>query len=379
MKKIIRITTVSSTFRLLTGQISFLNNYFEVICISSPGHHLADLEKNEGAQTMAVKIQRGLSPLDDIISVVKLYKVFKKENPWLVHSISPKAGLLAMMAAYFAGVENRVHTFTGLLFPTANGLKKRFLLTTDKLTCYFATHIIPEGFGVKNDLIKHQITDKKLEVLGFGNINGIDLEYFKSTDKILQEAKKIKDDLQIKNNDFLYVFVGRIVGDKGLNELIQSFCSINKINKSVKLILVGPFEGFQDPIKMDTKKLIDSNDSIFHVGYQKDVRPYLAASDVFVFPSYREGVPNSVIQACAMDLPCIVTDINGCNEIIENNVNGIIIPTKSIDSLENAMIKIYKDKEFYLKLKSETRNFISRRYEQKFVWNKILEFYSKLN
>jgi glycosyltransferase involved in cell wall biosynthesis len=379
LKKIIRITTVSSTFRLLTGQISFLNNYFEVICISSPGHHLADLEKNEGAQTMAVKIQRGLSPLDDIISVVKLYKVFKKENPWLVHSISPKAGLLAMMAAYFAGVENRVHTFTGLLFPTANGLKKRFLLTTDKLTCYFATHIIPEGFGVKNDLIKHQITDKKLEVLGFGNINGIDLEYFKSTDKILQEAKKIKDDLQIKNNDFLYVFVGRIVGDKGLNELIQSFCSINKINKSVKLILVGPFEGFQDPIKMDTKKLIDSNDSIFHVGYQKDVRPYLAASDVFVFPSYREGVPNSVIQACAMDLPCIVTDINGCNEIIENNVNGIIIPTKSIDSLENAMIKIYKDKEFYLKLKSETRNFISRRYEQKFVWNKILEFYSKLN
>ena len=141
----------------------------------------------------------------------------------------------------------------------------------------------------------------------------------------INDKEDLKTNLGIKDIDFVFIFVGRIVSDKGINELVEAFDKISLVEENIKLLLVGPFEDELDPLQKKTKLLINNNDKIILVGYQNDVRPYFSISNCLVFPSYREGFPNVVMQAGAMKLPSIVSDINGCNEIIENNINGLVI------------------------------------------------------
>ena len=375
--KLIRTSTVAiSLNKLLKGQLKFLSKEFEVIGLSSSGTDLDEVKNRERVKTITVEMQRGMSPFKDIVSLVKLYLVFKKEKPQIVHSITPKAGLLCMLAAKFAGVPIRMHTFTGLIFPTRTGAMQKLLIKMDQLLCWAATNIYPEGNGVKQDLINYNITSKPLKVLANGNVNGIDLDFF-SPKQISEDQKyQLRNELNFDPQDFVFVFVGRLVGDKGINELVDAFKSFD--NSNVKLLLVGPLELKQDPIKEATIKEITNNKNIISVGSKSDVRPYLAISDVLVFPSYREGFPNVVLQAGAMELPCIVTNISGCNEIIEEGKNGIIIPPKNKLAIANAMNFVIdnKDKkEFFMK---NARSMIESRYNQKLVWNAILKEYNSL-
>lgn len=177
--KVIRTSTIPiSLNKLLKGQLKFLSKEFEVIGLSSSGTDLDEVKDREGVKTIAVEMQRGMSPFKDIVSLVKLYLVFKKEKPQIVHSITPKAGLLCMLAAKFAGVPIRMHMFTGLLFPTMKGFSQKIFIKMDQLLCWAATNIYPEGNGVKQDLINYNITSKPLKVLANGNVNGIDLDFF---------------------------------------------------------------------------------------------------------------------------------------------------------------------------------------------------------
>ncbi|WP_418263900.1 glycosyltransferase family 4 protein [Flavobacterium faecale] len=378
MKKIIRTATIALSLDfLLKGQLSFLNRYYDVIAISGDDCHLQEVHAREGVKTLPVEMHRSISVVKDLISLWKLYLVFKKEKPAIVHSITPKAGLLSMVAAKLAGVPIRMHTFTGLIFPSRTGIMKHLLIVMDKTLCYCATHIYPEGEGVKNDLEKYHITKKKLKVIANGNVNGIDLSYFDPRLISENERDSLKQILGIKATDFVFIFVGRLVGDKGINELISAFEQLSSENKNVKLLLVGPFESVLDPLKSETLQDITTNENIISVGFQKDIRPYLCISHCFVFPSYREGFPNVVMQAGAMGLPCIVTDINGCNEIIKEGVNGIIIPSKDIVSLYNGMIKIISEPDFKMQLISKSREMISNRFSQDIVWKGILNEYSK--
>jgi glycosyltransferase involved in cell wall biosynthesis len=168
------------------------------------------------------------------------------------------------------------------------------------------------------------------------------------------------------------------VGDKGINELVAAFEKLSSKNKKVKLLLVGPFEEKLDPLKEKTTLIIKHNKQIISVGYQKDVRPYFAIANCLVFPSYREGFPNVVMQAGSMCLPSIVSDINGCNEIIVNGENGIIVPVKNTNALKKEMQRLSEDTSLFLKLKFNSRSFIIGRYEQVLVWSAILDEYKKL-
>ena len=375
--KIIRTSTIPiSLNKLLKGQLKFLSKEFEVIGLSSSGTDLDEVKDREGVKTIAVEMQRGMSPFKDIVSLVKLYLVFKKEKPQIVHSITPKAGLLCMLAAKFAGVPIRMHMFTGLLFPTMKGFSQKFFIKMDQLLCWAATNIYPEGNGVKQDLINYNITSKPLKVLANGNVNGIDLDFF-SPKQISEDQKyQLRNELNFDPQDFVFVFVGRLVGDKGINELVDAFKSFD--NSNVKLLLVGPLELKQDPIKEATIKEITNNKNIISVGSKSDVRPYLAISDVLVFPSYREGFPNVVLQAGAMELPCIVTNISGCNEIIEEGKNGIIIPPKNKLAIANAMNFVIENKDKKEFFRKNARSMIESRYNQKLVWNAILKEYNSL-
>jgi glycosyltransferase involved in cell wall biosynthesis len=283
-----------------------------------------------------------------------------------------------MMAGYLAGVPIRIHTFTGLIFPTRKGLLQKLLIFMDQVLCFCATNIYPEGQGVRNDLIRYKITTKKLQVLANGNVNGIDTHYFDPGLFSTTAKQHLKTTLGIGPEDFVFIFIGRLVGDKGINELIQAFQQLSAETAAVKLLLVGPFEANLDPLRSETVREISANTNIISVGFQADVRPYLAISNCLVFPSYREGFPNVLLQAGAMGLPSIVTNINGCNEIIIEGENGTIIPVKDINAISTSMLKIVKDIDFRTKLEQKARKLILSRYKQEVVWEAILAAYQSL-
>ena len=380
MKSILfRTATISMSLNvLLKGQLNFLNRYYDVTAISGSDDFLLELKQREGVQVFDIEMLRQIAPIEDLKSLWKLYKYFAKEKPLIVHSITPKAGLLTMMAAKMAGVPIRMHTFTGLIFPSRTGLMQKVLINMDKLLCYCATNIYPEGKGVRADLIQYKITNKPLKILANGNVNGIDKDYFDPELYNLEDKIELRKELGILENDFVFIFVGRLVRDKGINELIAAFLKLQSNSKKVKLLLVGPFENDLDPLNSEAIEAIHECNTIITVGFQEDVRPYYAFSDALVFPSYREGFPNVVLQAGAMGLPCIVTNISGCNEIIIEGQNGTIIPVKNESGIYNAMIKLSSDKDYYSVLKSNARKMITSRYEQQVVWEALLAEYKSL-
>lgn len=371
--KIIRACTVPLSLDFVTGMLPDLQKKYEVVLLSSSGLGWEEVHKlHSDVRCIEVNMERHISLVKDVKSLWQLWRVFRQEKPQMVHSMTPKAGLLCMMAAWMAGVPVRIHTFTGLVFPTAVGLKKKILMAADWLTCACATHVIPEGEGVKNDLLNNGITKKSIQVLGYGNCRGIDLEHFDKTPEVMERAGKLR-----KDGICTFIAVGRLVGDKGINELIEAFVKLNKKNSSTRLILVGSYEDNLDPLKTETLDLIKNCDAIETVGRQSDVRPWFAAADVAVLASYREGFPNVVIEAGAMGLSQIVTDINGAREIIIEGQNGIIIPSKSVDALYDTMTRML-DVDYRKAFAENARKLIASRYEQGFVRKCLYDFYDKI-
>ena len=346
---------------------------FEIVTVSSDGPELEHI-RSLGAKTTIVDMYRRMSPVKDFLSLVKLIRVFAKEKPLIVHSMTPKAGLLCMVASWITRVPLRIHTFTGLVWPTTSGISKKILMFTDWLTCTCATHIIPEGQGVKNDLQSH-ITKKPMKVLGYGNVRGVDMERFSERKEITELASHIRD-----KEAFTFLFVGRIVGDKGINELVEAFVRLNQEHRNTRLVLTGNYERNLDPIRHDTQEFIDCHDAIITTGPKSgdDLVAQYAACDCFVFPSYREGFPNTVLEAGAMGLPCIVTDINGSREIIENGNNGIIIPPRDAESLYLAMKSIYENSSLRETLAANARPMIESRFDKGFVKRCLLDFYDMI-
>src|SRR5690606_5564141 len=188
----------------------------------------------------------------------------------------------------------------------------------------------------------------------------------------------LRKELGIGENDFVFVFVGRIVKDKGINELVQAFKNIHQVYPESHLVLVGSFERHLDPLLPETEKIIDAHKNIHAVGHKTNVADYFAFADVLTFPSYREGFPNVVMQAASMQLNCIVSDINGCNEIIQNGGNGWIVPVKNIEQLQERMQWCLQNKETSKKMGLNSRKMMQSDYERTFVWNEILKEYNKL-
>ena len=391
--KLIRITTIPLSLNvLLKGQLNYMSQFFEVVGVSSSGKEAEEVRQREGIRVETVEMTRKITPIQDLISLWKLVQLFKKEKPEIVHSHTPKAGLLGMMAAKFAGIPIRMHTVAGMPLMEASGMKRMVLDVVEKLTYRFATNVYPNSKGLYDFILEENFTSKsKLKIIGQGSSNGIDTTYF-SPDQISAQAKSnLKNELGIKDEDFVFVFVGRLVKDKGINELVAAFSNLKTQNTApsirgktqprefgTKLVLVGPFEPELDPLAPETLQAIENNPQILSVGFQSDVRPYFAISDCLAFPSYREGFPNVVMQAGAMGLPSIVSNINGCNEIIIDNQNGCIIPVKDSRSLENAMVKILENANFKDVLAENSRITILNRFEQKQVWTNLLDEYKRL-
>ena len=373
-QKIIRTSTVATSLNTFCrGTLRDLSRLYDVVAVSTPDHELQELAEREGIRVIGVPMSRPIAPLRDLVSLWRLIRVFRRERPTMVHSITPKAGLLSMIAAWICRVPVRLHTFTGLVFPTATGLKKRILILTDRITCACATHIVPEGEGVKADLINYNITRKPLQVLGYGNIRGIDLNHYRRSPEVMEKALTLR-----KPNRFTFVFIGRVVRDKGIDELVEAFSLLHSEHPQTRLILVGRTEDNLDPVSPNTRRTIASHPAIEAVGNQSDVRPWLAASDALVFPSYREGFPNVVIEAGALDLPSIVTDINGSREIIVHGQNGIIVPPRNAQALLQAMTQFVQNPQTTQAMALKARQMIASRFEKSFVQKCLFDYYKQI-
>lgn len=399
MTKIIRCATIGLSLNIFCkGVLQDLKNQgYEVVALSSPDDDLRELAEREQVRTIGVEMDRHINPWKDLCSLWKLYRVFRAEKPDMIHSMTPKAGLLCMMAAWMARVPVRIHTFTGLVWPTAKGLQRQILMMTDRVTCACATHVIPEGLGVLNDLKDYVITRKPMRVLGYGNVKGIDLNYW-------HRSTPLNSPQLSSTKAFTFLFVGRIVGDKGINELISAFSRLsaqvkelkNERVKKCRLVLVGWIEDKLDPVSSETRHLIDTMPEIEVTGpqYGEDLKAWYEKADCFVFPSYREGFPNTVIEAGAMELASIVTDINGSREIIGGaemielknekmkelsiRENGVVIPSKDADALYEAMRWMMEHDEERVQMGKRAREIVSERWEQGFVREKLYEFYREV-
>lgn len=370
----IKVSTVPESLDIFCrGQLKFLSNFYDVVAVSSDGPELDNIRIREGVRTEVVSMERHISIFKDIISLVKMICLFLREKPLIVHSLTPKAGLISMLAAYITGVPIRMHTYTGLIFPSSTGLKKKVLIMAEKVLCFCANYINPEGQGVKRDLLNYKITTKELHVIGNGNVRGIDINYFSCNQDVIINAKKL-----MRGDSFTFCFVGRVVNDKGVTELIHAFVKLLSENNRIRLFLVGRYEQNLDPLPKEIINTIDHNDHIFLFGQQEDVRPFYVASDVFVLPSYREGFPNVVLEAGAMGIPSVVTDINGSNEIITNNYNGMIVPSHNMMKLYDAMKFCVNNPKEVRRMADNSRPLIIERYEQKALWKKMLSEYEKL-
>ena len=369
--KIIRSVTVPQSLDFCREMMIKMRAMgYDMVAVTSPGPELDELRDVDGFHCVAVPMERHISIVRDLKSLIKMIRVFRKEKPQVVHSMTPKAGMICMVAAWLTYVPVRIHTFTGLVWPTATGMKRKLLMMTDWLTCACATHVIPEGQGVLNDLKNGGITKKPMKVLGYGNVKGVDMERFSPARFVVTKIPDV----------FTFVFVGRIVSDKGINELVEAFVKLHDKHKNTRLVLVGNYEHNLDPVSDKTRQLIDTNDGIEVCGakYGDDLLQMYVDADCFVMPSYREGFPNTVLEAGAMGLPSIVTDINGSREIIENEKNGLIVPAKDADALYVAMERMLTDTAVRSTMKQNARQMIESRFEKNFVQSCQIEFYKSI-
>ncbi|MDP2088184.1 MAG: glycosyltransferase family 4 protein [Flavobacteriaceae bacterium] len=417
-KKLIRITTVPlSLKKLLEGQLGFINGFYKVTAMCSDLNSLKEVGKQEDVAIYELPLKRTINPFLDLYAILKLYSFLRKEQPFIVHTHTPKAGLVGMLAAWLARVPHRLHTVAGLPLLETNDLKRFILDAVEKLTYACATHIYPNSYGLYNIILENKYTTaKKLNVIANGSSNGINTAYFSPKTVTEVQKKILRFELDINEHDFVFIFVGRLVGDKGINELVAAFQMLQNqqqatgnrekttdfslssraesmdtslfslssraesrdTSHNIKLLLVGPLESDLYPLLPNTLANIASDYNILSVGYQNDIRPYLVISNALVFPSYREGFPNVVMQAGAMGLPSIVTNINGCNEIIIEGVNGTIIPVKNTQALVEAMQKMVSDTTYHNHLQQNARAMIMERFEQQQVWEALLAEYHRL-
>jgi len=381
--KIMRITTVPlSLHKLLTGQMKYMQQEgFEVLMVSAAGPEITQVIANEGCAHVVVDLTRQLTPFRDLKALFQLIVLMVRYRPDIVHTHTPKAGLIGMLAAWCCGVPVRMHTVAGLPWTEFSGIKKCLLRWTEKITAFCAQYVFVNSRSLMEFLYKEKIiTDLgKMKVLGAGTSNGIDLSYFSSSPEISIKAEQYKKDTGLKKDGLVWLFVGRIVIDKGIKELFDAFCKIHHEFPDDQLWLVGPTEE-KNHLTESLQAELNNHTGVFMWNYQDDVRPFMEAAYSLVFPSYREGFPNVPLQAAAMGCPLILSDINGCNELVTNQLNGLLVPVRDDNSLNIAMLRMRKDKDMRLAFIEKSLQIVKDQYSQSQIHQSLKsEYLNALN
>lgn len=376
--KILRVVTSSISFKLIDGQAQFMQQQgYQVITASGGPFPKDGIPQLNGVRFVPQPhLVRPISIREDLLALRDMIRLIRKERPDIIHSHTPKAGLMGMLAGWLCHVPIRIHTVAGLPLLVHSGFKRKILNLVERITYRCATSVYPNSHKLRDTIISLKLASPdKLRVIGDGSSNGINVQHF--CKELL--AEELVDPIRKQlGGSFTFIFVGRIVRDKGICELVEAFTRLQQEHPDARLLLVGDFEQELDPLPEEVYRMIQCHPAIYCAGWQDDVRPWFAAADALAFPSYREGFPNVVLQAGAMELPCVVSDINGCNEIIIEGENGLIIPPYDAAALYQAMKRMIEDKALYMHCQQNARPLIASRYKQEDVWQATLEMYRSL-
>lgn len=370
-KKFFLMTTIPITLNFFKDQVRELSKDFEMTLVSSPENLLSEIARRENVKYQAIAMKRDISLKDDITSFLKILYLFAKKRPDIIHCNTPKASLLGLTTGYLTRVPTRIYYIHGLRYEGATGKKQQLLINLEKINCFCATDIIAVSHGVKQK-VEQKLTRKPVTVIHYGSANGLVIEEFSNDN---YNTKVIREEYGINENDFVFGFVGRLVKDKGIEELVQAFNQLEQ--KNIKLLLVGNYEPELDPLSQEAFQTIKNNPNIIEVGFQKDVKKFLSIMNLFVSPSYREGFGVAVLEANLMQVPVLVSDITGHSEIVREGKNGFFVKSKNILDLQEKMSYLITRKEQLNQIRPACREEVIKKFNHNDVLQQALLFYSQ--
>jgi len=365
---------------LLPGQMCFMAaNGFDVLMISADGKELAEVIEREQCRHMIVPMTRKITPFTDLKCLCSLIKIFRKEKPDIVHTHTPKAGLLGMLAAKICGVKIRIHTVAGLPLMVEKGFKYQLLKFIEKLTYAAANHVWPNSnslmlFISKNKLCK----SSKLNIIAKGSTNGIDVNRFSTENLDEKLMNEIKGQISYSTQQTYLLCIGRLVKDKGLVELVNVFTQLQNNNENLKLILVGEYENTLDPLPPNILHEIENHPSIVHINWSNRVEYFMQLAHFFVFPSHREGFPNVLLQAGLMGLPVICSHITGNIDIVTNNETGLIFESGNEQQMFKLLQYALLHPQHMQDMAKKLQEHVWKNYRQENIWQNMLEAYKTL-
>jgi glycosyltransferase involved in cell wall biosynthesis len=378
MVNVVHITTIDLSVRfLLWNQLKFLREAgFNVSTICSNGRWVEEIRQN-GFNVETIEMKRGISPGFDLITLWKLVKCFRKKKFDIVHTHTPKAGLLGQLAARMAGVPIIVNTLHGFYFHDRMApVLRRFYITLEKIAARCSDVILSQSQEDIQTALKERICRSgKIKHLG----NGIDLQRFNRANIDAQLINQKRRELGLPSDARVVGFVGRLVAEKGILELLQATRIVAQYIPAVRLLIVGPIdEGKSDALRPVITRDYDVSDLCVFTGLRQDMPELYALMDVFVLPSHREGFPRSPMEASAMGIPCVVTNIRGCRESVEQGCNGILVPLGNVRSLADAIIELLTDHGKARKMGEEGRRISQERFDEQIVFEKVKTEYKRL-
>lgn len=377
--KVLHIITVSFVINHFFGkQFVYLKdktgNEYHLGC--TPSEDLTGFSCELGYIPFEVEITREISPLKDFKAIIKIYKYIKVNKIDKVVGHTPKGGMVAMIASFFANVSERIYFRHGIIYETSTGFKRFLLKNIDTLTGFFATKVVCVSNSVREISERDRLNSfSKNIVLGLGTCNGIDTEdRFNPSKKSLQIISELKEKYKITSDDKIVGYVGRLVKDKGIDDLVKAWEIVKKSFPKARLLLVGPIEE-KDSISKYSKKQIESDLSIIFVDFVVDSSPYFSLMNFFILPTYREGFPTVSLEASSMSLPVVITKATGCKESILENETGLFI-LNNVDDIARKILFYLKNENVAKLHGRQGRLFVQENFEQSKIWDLIIE---KLN
>jgi glycosyltransferase involved in cell wall biosynthesis len=368
---------MSLTF--LTGQVGYMQELgFEVHAISSPGTDLEAFGRRLGLGVSAVNMPRRISPLRDLVALGQLTRRLRRLRPEIVHAHTPKGGLLGMLGAWLARVPVRIYHMRGLPMMTATGPKRALLTWAERVSCALAHHVICVSHSIREVALAEGLCDpRKISVPVGGSGNGVDAAG-RFDPAALPEGtrERVRGRLGIPQPGLVIGFVGRIVREKGVTELVAAWSALRVEHPDIHLLMLGPFEP-QDPLPVHVERILREDPRVHLTGLEWDTPPLYAAMDIVVLPTYREGFPNVPLEAASMELPVVATDIPGCVDAVRNGVTGMLVPPRDWRALAKAIGQYLRDPELRLRHGRAGRARVLREFRQELIWEAIHQEYRR--
>jgi glycosyltransferase involved in cell wall biosynthesis len=350
---------------------------FDVLMMSSPGEQLETISKSEGAIPVALAMEREISPIKDLVSLWRFYRVLKEIKPDLVDVSTPKAGLLGSLAAMLARVPCRVYTLRGLRLETATGLRRTLLWVAEWISCACAQRVMPVSESLRQRVVELKLASRaKTDTLQHGS-DGVDLTQFTPRKQDSWRYRALRQQLGLSGEEVVIGFVGRFVKDKGIRELVEAFRELGATRPNLRLLLVGDFET-GDPVDPWVREYIESTSTILTPGFVEDTAPFYGLMDVFVLPTYREGFPQVSLEAQASAVPVITTTATGAIESVVDGITGLLVPLGDSQALARAIAQLLADPLLRQKMGKAARERAEREFCQEAVWEALIRSYQAL-